>query len=1291
MAVYIKFDSAGMPELPECILCKQNGEHIGLLNTITQVHFSDSMNSAKEFSFLIHKTLNGKVCNFWKDIRDFRLIYIPAWDTWFKIRVEINETDDCVKSITANSMCEEELSNIRLFNIEINTTADIERDDYVATVLYNEKNAKGSLLNRLIADKVPHYRIVHVDDSIKNLQRTFTFDNISIYDAFQEIAEEIHCLFVFNAYKENNILIRTISVYDLESKCTDCGYRGEFVNRCPKCNSDIIHEGYGTDTTVFVSKENLSENISYSTDVDSVKNCFKLESGDADMDAAIINCNPSGSDYLQYISDSEKEDMSEELVNKLNSYDIKNNYYTNEYQFNLNTTIVNSYNQLVQKYKSYNDTLETIKNPLVGYKSLMKVYYDTIDFSGYLQNSLMPSVTVSETSAEDQISLLTASNLSPVSLENINYISLATANSAVLAYAKVYVDTSKYRIKVNSSVLNGTTWTGSFIVTSYSDEEDTVVSPSISIIFNDNYENFIRQKIDKILSKEKIEDISIVGLFDKNDSDFKSELKKYCLTYLQSFYNSCQSCMDILIEQGISENKSQKDLYNSLYKPYFNKLNYISNEIKLRENEINIINGTYDLDGNIISDGVYSIIEKQRTMILNQLNFKKYLGDHWAEFCSFRKEDLWRNDNYISDGLSNLQLFKRAEEFLEAAKKDLIKSATLQHVISSTLKNLLVIDAFKPIVNYFSVGNWIRLMVDDRVYKLRLIGYEIDFDNLDTLSVTFSDVVEQLGSISDIQSILKQSKSISTSYSSVKHQAEKFEENSKLISGWTKKGLDATVTKIVNNAENQAVTYDEHGLLLREFDPITNTYSPTQAKVISSTMAFTTDDWKTSKTAIGKFIYFDPVEKKYKTGYGVIAETIVGNVILGESVGIYNEAGSMSFTDNGLNITNNVNSFKVNPNSQKLMSISNVDGDVFYVDKNGMLHIKGDGAGLDISANETVDALSSAISLEVTRAKNSENSLSSRITQTASEINLEVAKKVGNNEIISKINQSAEKITIQAKKISLEGLVTVNNNFKVLSDGSIEAKNAKFSGEISGSTIVGSSLTLKYDNGNDKLIVNSDGINFYCPEGDVGGGYVNFSSDGKILTRIDNDGLSIIGDNFPLGIMGDVGHSNVYISSGMLSHYTSPIKVKREGEGFYWYGAFSQDCNMFRFVHNSDDDSYLEIQTPYEAFGLTAWHSDKRLKENINKSEINGIDEILKIQHFEYDWIGKNNHVKCGYIAQDILEANPKYVLAISQENGDVVYQINEHTIIPVITKALQELIVKVNSLEKIINRKKDK
>jgi hypothetical protein len=73
--------------------------------------------------------------------------------------------------------------------------------------------------------------------------------------------------------------------------------------------------------------------------------------------------------------------------------------------------------------------------------------------------------------------------------------------------------------------------------------------------------------------------------------------------------------------------------------------------------------------------------------------------------------------------------------------------------------------------------------------------------------------------------------------------------------------------------------------------------------------------------------------------------------------------------------------------------------------------------------------------------------------------NNDLSGKVGTTEIISKINQSAESITIQASKISLEGLVTANSNFKILTDGSIEAKNGSFSGTITGSTITGGTIT----------------------------------------------------------------------------------------------------------------------------------------------------------------------------------------------------------------------------------------
>jgi phage minor structural protein len=78
--------------------------------------------------------------------------------------------------------------------------------------------------------------------------------------------------------------------------------------------------------------------------------------------------------------------------------------------------------------------------------------------------------------------------------------------------------------------------------------------------------------------------------------------------------------------------------------------------------------------------------------------------------------------------------------------------------------------------------------------------------------------------------------------------------------------------------------------------------------------------------------------------------------------------------------------------------------------------------------------------------------MNAAIKVKADAIESTVSKKVGSNEIISKINQSAEKVSINASKISLNGAVTANSNFKVNTDGSAETKALKITG---GSLLIG--------------------------------------------------------------------------------------------------------------------------------------------------------------------------------------------------------------------------------------------
>lgn len=174
------------------------------------------------------------------------------------------------------------------------------------------------------------------------------------------------------------------------------------------------------------------------------------------------------------------------------------------------------------------------------------------------------------------------------------------------------------------------------------------------------------------------------------------------------------------------------------------------------------------------------------------------------------------------------------------------------------------------------------------------------------------------------------------------------------------------------------------------------------------------------------------------------------------------------------------------------------------------------------------------------------DSLQSQITQTAKEIRIEVTEKIGESEqriteaytslisatakqvqilasrfnadgslantaglvttatanklyafdaegnLVSFIEQTASTIKIKATHISLEGLVTMNGNFKVLEDGSIEAVNGKFTGEINASkgTIGG----------------------FIISSGNIGAAKWTYDANGNMVIGQDNYGLSLWDD-----------------------------------------------------------------------------------------------------------------------------------------------------------------------------------
>lgn len=115
-----------------------------------------------------------------------------------------------------------------------------------------------------------------------------------------------------------------------------------------------------------------------------------------------------------------------------------------------------------------------------------------------------------------------------------------------------------------------------------------------------------------------------------------------------------------------------------------------------------------------------------------------------------------------------------------------------------------------------------------------------------------------------------------------------------------------------------------------------------------------------------------------------------------------------------------------------------------------------------IQTQSKIEQASNQIMLEVSETYETQNDANenySRLTQTANEITTEVSKKVGKDEVISRINQSAEAVTINANKISLAGkninlsadnVSITSNKLDISDEGTITVKGGSNTGNVNG-------------------------------------------------------------------------------------------------------------------------------------------------------------------------------------------------------------------------------------------------
>lgn len=272
-------------------------------------------------------------------------------------------------------------------------------------------------------------------------------------------------------------------------------------------------------------------------------------------------------------------------------------------------------------------------------------------------------------------------------------------------------------------------------------------------------------------------------------------------------------------------------------------------------------------------------------------------------------------------------------------------------------------------------------------------------------------------------------------------------------------------------------------------------------------------------------------------------------------------------------------------------------------------------------------------------------------------------------------------------------------------------------GTISGDHIEGGTINgAVYRYGNDTAYTLIDGRSLHTTDGtshvEIDGRYGITAHDDTGEVEIDSYGIKVRhrGDNSLSGYT-RVGYDGIHAAcrkSDLIPEIThngyvdigisdingldcfSPISYHNDDDGSYGWVVVSKDANSFHFVWNTNSP-YLEFKTLFGAYGITAWSSDARKKEHIEATTINATDVLREIKHKRFRWkdivdglgdVHQGSNVDCGYVAQEMQDLNPAFVITVAEGTPNEQLQINETILIPYITKSLQEIDARVTVIE---------
>lgn len=331
--------------------------------------------------------------------------------------------------------------------------------------------------------------------------------------------------------------------------------------------------------------------------------------------------------------------------------------------------------------------------------------------------------------------------------------------------------------------------------------------------------------------------------------------------------------------------------------------------------------GTTSTPSSTSTYGIVNALVASINNIASSLNIISYVSQNApsgeAESLLRELNCYWIEGEYTNDNLEPQddttleEEFELAEELLAAGQNELSKVSQPRFSFSLNSLNVLRQHEFKSQMNQLELGKIITIEKADGLYYYpALLEITVGLDSFDDFSMKFANATRLDDWGYTYADLISKASSTSKTVSANWKDIFAYSSDRDRVNSIIQDPLNATLRAATANAANQEFVTNSSGILGRkrrsDGGSDEGVFEPEQVRLINNVLLFTDDNWETAKAALGK-IYYDVVEEDGSTTtestYGLVADTIVGNLIIAEDMRISNDENTITLDENGISIS----------------------------------------------------------------------------------------------------------------------------------------------------------------------------------------------------------------------------------------------------------------------------------------------------------------------------------------------------------------------------------------------------